>query len=123
MRKIFPSTLVAVALLALAGLVPAQPGPPASAPGAMMGGGPMMHGGGCCGAGWRAGPRNTTGWSMMTPAERDAHHEKMRGMKSHDECRAYMDQHHAEVNARAKERGAAMPARGRNDPCAWFKKS
>lgn len=115
MRKISSTTLVAASLLAFAGLAPAQPGPPASAPGA------MMHGG-CCGPGWRAGPRNTSGWTMMSPAERDAHHERMRGMKSHEACRATMDQHHAEMSARAKERGAAMPVRARNDPCAWFNK-
>jgi hypothetical protein len=122
MRMTRSNTLVAAALLALAGLAAAQAGPSASAP---RSGGPgmMMRDGGCCGPGWRAGPRNTSGWALMTPDERRAHHEKMQGMKSHDECRATMDQHHAEMVARAKERGTAMPGRPRGDPCSGFKKS
>lgn len=69
------------------------------------------------GPGMRAGPRSTPGWSMMTPEERREHRQKMAGLKSTDECRAYMTQHREAMAERAKARG--MPMRGpRGDMCA-----
>lgn len=102
------NSIVAAALLALASVAVAQPGPPASMP--RPGVGP----------GWRAGPGNTSGWTLMTPAERQSHHDKMAGMKSQPECRAYIEQHHADMVARAKERNVPMPSRPRGDACSWL---
>lgn len=104
------SRFVAAAGLVLTSAVMAQAGPGASAPGAGVG------------PGWRAGPGNTSGWSLMTPAERQSHHDKMAGMKTQQECRSYMDQHHADMVGRAKERSTTMPARPRGDPCSGLKK-
>lgn len=58
---------------------------------------------------------------MMTPAERDAHRQRMSSMKSYDECKAYMDKHHEEMVARAKEKGGRPPASPRRDGCAGLK--
>lgn len=72
--------------------------------------------------GMRMGPNNTTGWAHMTKQERMEHQEKMRSMQSHDECTAYVEQHHAMMVERAKEKGRSMPAKPRQDPCAAMKK-
>jgi hypothetical protein len=72
--------------------------------------------------GMRIGPNNTTGWAHMTKQERTEHQEKMRSMQSHDECTAYVEQHHAMMTERAKEKGRSMPAKPRQDPCAAMKK-
>ena len=58
---------------------------------------------------------------MMTPEERQAHHDRMTGFKSYEECRAYVDQHHQNMVARAKERGIKAPAAPRRDMCAGLK--
>ena len=109
-------TLAAAAVLAaFAGAAFAQATtpatPPASGPRAGMGPGMGM------GPGWRAGPNNTPGWSMMTPEERAAHQQRMQGMTSHDDCSAYMNQHHQQMMARAAQRGASAPAQPRRDMC------
>jgi ABC-type nickel/cobalt efflux system permease component RcnA len=70
----------------------------------------------CCGA------RDTSGWSMMDRKERDEHRQKVRSMKSYDECKAYADEHHQKMMDRAKEKGRTMPATPRRDACAWLKK-
>jgi hypothetical protein len=72
--------------------------------------------------GMRMGPDNTSGWRMMSRAERNEHHKMMQSMKTHDECMAYMDKHHAQMMDRAKEKGRPMPAKPRQDGCAWLKK-
>lgn len=120
------SVLALTAALAMAGsLALAQPGPGpgpmaagpgASSPGMGMGMGPR-HGHG--GARW--GADHTPGWSMMTPQERDAHREQMRGMKRYEDCQAFQAQHHEQMMARAKERGAKLPAAPRRDACAGLK--
>jgi hypothetical protein len=107
---------IAVALLC-AGAVWAQEATPtkpaAPGAGATMG----QHGmHGCCGR------HDTMGWSMMNRQERRDHHNKMMGMKDHASCQAYMQEHHALMTARAKERGVAMPAQPRRDACAGLKK-
>lgn len=104
-----------LALAAICGLAVAQPGPGASAPGAPGMGMGMRHGP-------RMGPDNTPGWALMTPAERNEHRDHMRSMKSHDECQAYMAQHHEQMAARAKEKGVSVPARPRRDACAGMKR-
>ena len=53
---------------------------------------------------------NVTGWSMMTPEERTEHRNKMRSFKTYDECKAYQEEHHKLMEARAKEKGASLPA-------------
>lgn len=107
-----------IAITALAGLlacgaVLAQAGA-ASAPRMGMGMGPMHD--------WRMDHGNTPGWSMMTEAERKAHHDKMRAMTDPAACSAYLEQHHAQMAARSKERGQTAPAMPRHDNCASLKK-
>ncbi len=67
------------------------------------------------------GPGATPGWSMMSGRERKEHRDKMRSMKSHDECKAYQQQHHDQMASRAKERGAKPPAQPRRDACMGLK--
>ncbi|MEW6707074.1 MAG: hypothetical protein AB1430_19680 [Pseudomonadota bacterium] len=124
--------LLAATLMAATGLAVAQPGrgpgggpgmgPCAAATGASgvaaagcPGGGPGMMGGG------RWGRDYTPGWAMMSAEERNAHRQQMGAFKSYEECKAYMDQHHDDMAARAKERGIAMPAKPRRDACAGLK--
>jgi hypothetical protein len=58
---------------------------------------------------------------MMTPQERNEHHERMRSMKTPEECRAYMEQHREQMAARAKERGGKALGQPRRDACAGLK--
>lgn len=92
------------------------PGPGASTP--RMGMGP----GGGRGPMGRWGSDNTPGWSMMTPQERTEHQTRMRSMTSYDECKSYQAQHHEQMIARAKERGAKPLPAPRRDPCAGLKR-
>jgi hypothetical protein len=57
---------------------------------------------------------NTPGWSLMTPEERTAHREKMMSAKTFDECKAAQEEHHKQMEARAKEKGAKLPAPRQN---------
>lgn len=98
-----------------AGPGPMGAGPDARVPGMGMGNGPG-HGG----AQW--GSDFTPGWTLMNPQERTEHRDRMRSMKSYEECHAYQAQHHEQMAARAKERGAAAPAQPRRDACAGLKK-
>ncbi|MEP7298572.1 MAG: hypothetical protein ABI702_20500 [Burkholderiales bacterium] len=109
--------VVAVGTASAQGGPGAGMGPGASAPGAGMGAG--MRGG--RGPGARAGADYTPGWTMMTPAERSEHMNQMRSMKTLDECKAYVQKHHDEMAARAKEKGAKVLAQPRRDPCAGLK--
>ncbi|HET7865831.1 MAG TPA: hypothetical protein VFL86_15620 [Burkholderiaceae bacterium] len=117
--------LLSVPVVALACQVAvAQPNPAAppcfaasaaSAPGRGCGGpmGPMGR------HRWDAAA--TPGWSMMTPEERWAHHEKMAGFKQYDECTAYMTQHRQLMLDRAKQRGLTAPPGPGRDACAPLK--
>jgi hypothetical protein len=58
----------------------------------------------------------------MTPEERKDHQEHMRALKTYDECKAYRDQHHEQMAARAKERGGKALAQPRRDACSGMKK-
>lgn len=98
-----------------AGPGPMGAGPSASAPG--MGMGP---GGGRGAARW--GADYTPGWMMMTQQERNEHRERMRSMKTYEECKAYQTQHHEQMAARAKERGGKPAAQPRRDACAGLGK-
>ena len=76
----------------------AQPGP---------GGGPGSGQGSGQGYGQGYGPG--AGWSLMSPAERDAHRSALWASKSLEDCRAVQAKHRALVEARAQERGIALP--------------
>jgi len=104
-----------MAAIALAVSAQPKPGAPASGPG--MGPG-MGMGGGMHG---NASADNTYGWAMMTPQERDAHQKKMMGMKSHGDCKAYMDKHHQQMADRAKQHGTALPGEPQRDMCEGLK--
>ncbi len=58
---------------------------------------------------WRANRRNTPGMALMTPEERSAHRDRMRGMQSREECLAYVAEHHAQMMERAKAKGQTLP--------------
>ena len=58
---------------------------------------------------WAAGQGNTWGWQLMTPEERTEHQNKMINFKTYDECKAYQVEHHTQMEARAKEKGATLP--------------
>ncbi len=73
------------------------------------------------GPGWRFGAANTSGWSLMTAEERTAHRDKMLAMKTYDECKAYQAEHHANMAARAKEKGQALPEAPRANMCDRMK--
>ena len=100
---------LAAPLLAAAESTPSPNPPPC------MGAGPCGGGGG-----WQAGPRNTPGYTLMTPEERTAHVAKMRSLKTMEECETYLTEHRAAMAKRAQEQGKAMP-RMRRDPCAMLK--
>lgn len=98
-----------------AGTGPTSAGPAASAPG--MGMGP----GGGRGAA-RYGSDYTPGWALMSQQERNEHRDRMRSMKTYEECKIYQDQHHEQMAARAKERGGKALAVPRRDACGSLKK-
>lgn len=85
----------------------------ASSPGC---GGPAGHGPRARGKG-----AHTAEWRLMTPQERSEHAKRMAGFTNYDECKSYLDHHHEEMAARAKERGRALPAQPRHDACMHFK--
>lgn len=125
MSTIRHALVFAAAALAAAAAFAQTPAPAGAASAPVQGAGPGMGGamGGGMGLGAgrgaaRWGQGVTPGWALMTPEERTAHQAKMRSTTTHADCRAYVEQHHAEMAARAKERGVAVPAMPRRDPCA-----
>lgn len=94
---------------------PMGAGPAASAP--RMGMGP---GSGRGVARW--GADFTPGWALMNPQERKIHQDRMRSLTSYDECKAYVEQHHEQMMARAKERGGNAVAQPRRDACVGLKR-
>lgn len=66
---------------------------------------------------WAADQNNTVGWQLMTPAERTEHQVKMRSFKSYDECKTYQQEHHAQMEPRAKEKGVTLPPVGSGYGC------
>lgn len=81
-------------------------------PGTRQGMGPSV--------GWAVSQENTPGYALMTAEERNAHRDQMRSVKSYEECKTYMDDHHRKMQARAKERGSALQVM-RADPCRNMK--
>ncbi|MGB0128163.1 MAG: hypothetical protein WBP72_11035 [Rhodocyclaceae bacterium] len=69
---------------------------------------------------WVVSQENTPGYALMTAEERNAHRDQMRSVKSYEECKTYMDDHHRKMQARAKERGSALQVM-RADPCRNMK--
>jgi len=70
----------------------------------------------------RSGSRYTPGWSLMTPAERTEHQQRMGQATSYEDCSALRDQHREQMAARAKEKGLSQPlAAPRRDACAALK--
>lgn len=59
---------------------------------------------------WSANQKNTWGYQLMTPQERTEHQTRMRSFKTYDECKAYQDENHKQMEARAKEKGVTLPA-------------
>jgi hypothetical protein len=56
------------------------------------------------------------GAGLMTAEERTAHQQKMRQVKTVDECRKVQAEQHTAMEARAKEKGITLPAPHQN-PC------
>ena len=85
----------------LSASVLAQPGP---------GMGPGMGGMGPGGKGmqYRFNKDNTPGWSLMTPEERTAHHDKMMAAKTYDDCKAAQAEQHKQMEERAKAQGKTL---------------
>jgi hypothetical protein len=111
--------LAAGVLLGAAGAMAQQGAGAGAGPGTGMGPG-MGAGMGAGVARW--GSDDTPGWSMMTEQERKEHQDRMRAMKTYEECKAYADQHREQMNARAKERGGQAMAQARRDPCSGLKR-
>jgi hypothetical protein len=124
-------TLVIASVLGLsAGIAGAQAGagkgpgggagPVGTQPGASV---PAMGAGQGAGRGaaqW--GADFTSGWALMSQSERNDQRDRMRSMKTYEECHAYQNQHHEQMTARAKERGDALPSQPRRDACAGLPK-
>ena len=66
---------------------------------------------------WAADDGNTRGWSLMTPQERTEHQNKMRSFTTYDECKAYQQEQHQAMEARAKEKGVTPPVAGNGYGC------
>ena len=115
--------LIALLGAALAASVFAQPGP---GMGGGMGGGPGMQNAGPgagagmgpgrqgAGRGMRFNQGNTQGWALMTPEERTAHREKMRSVKTVEECKALQAEHRSVMEERAKGKGVTLPTPRQN---------
>ncbi|TXT34007.1 MAG: hypothetical protein FD135_5375 [Comamonadaceae bacterium] len=93
-------------LAALSASVLAQSGPAA---GAGMGVGPGQMGPGAGGMrGMRFDKTNTPGWTLMTAEERTAIQNKMRTVKTYDECKTMQAEQHATMQTRAQEKGVTL---------------
>lgn len=96
---------------------------PVVGPGMGMGPGMGPGPGARQGMHYRWNDRNSPGWSMMTAQERQEHQTRMSSFTSYDECKAYLDQHHQDMMARASSRGRTLPAHPPYDACARLKSS
>ena len=57
---------------------------------------------------------NTPGWSVMTPEERTAHHDRMMAAKTYDDCKAAQAEQHKQMEDRAKAQGKTLPGPRQN---------
>jgi hypothetical protein len=69
----------------------------------------------------RWGGDYTPGWALMSEAERNEHRDRIRAMKSYEECQAFVAQHREQMAARAQERGSKTLRSPRRDACAALK--
>lgn len=69
---------------------------------------------------WQGNQNNTAGWQLMTPAERTEHQTKLRSFTEYAACKEYVDEHHKQMEERAKEKGVAVPVM-RQNPCDTMK--
>lgn len=111
-------TLATVLGAALSASVLAQNGPgagpgagmgagPGAGMGAGSGAGPMMQGGrGMRGMPFNQG--NTSGWTLMTAEERTAQQNRLREVKTYEECIQVQADHRTTMEARAKEKGVTL---------------
>jgi len=60
----------------------------------------------------KAGPQRMYGYELMTPEERQAYMDKMRSAKTPEERAKLRDEHRAEMQQRAKEKGVTLPEPG-----------
>jgi hypothetical protein len=123
------SQMNSVRITALAVLIGLSTGAALAQPAAGMGPDRMGAGPGASASGMGMGrgaerwdTDDTPGWKLMTPDERKDHQAHMRAMKSYDECKAYQAQHHGQMVARAKERGAKALAQPQRDACRGLMK-
>lgn len=65
----------------------------------------------------RASEGNTSGWYLMSQQERIEHQTKIRSFKTLEACRAYQDEHHQLMLARAQAQGQPLRLNHR-DFCA-----
>jgi hypothetical protein len=63
------------------------------------------------------GPGNTPGWSLMSPQERQQHHQRLKAMKTRRECEQFVQDHHREMMARAQQRHRPEPHAPHDNPC------
>lgn len=66
---------------------------------------------------WAVNKGNTWGWQLMSADERTEHQNKMRSFKTYDECKTYQEEHHKQMEERAKEKGVTLPAMGSGYGC------
>jgi hypothetical protein len=97
--KLSHLTLIALLSAAIATPVIAQPGPG-------MGDGMGQGRGGR----FAFDQNNTVGWTLMSKEERAAHQQKMWSFTNYAECKAYQQQHHDDMLARAQAQGKTLPA-------------
>ena len=110
--KLAKMTMIGLLGAALALPVLAQPGPGMG--GGMQGAGPGAGMGPGAGRGMGFNKDNTAGWSLMSAEERTAHRNKMMSAKSYDECKTLQEEQHKTMEARAKEKGLALPVPRQN---------
>lgn len=58
---------------------------------------------------WYASGDNIWGAQLMSAEERQQHVQRVREMKSYEECSAYIQAHRAEIRARAQARNLTLP--------------
>ena len=129
MKRLLLGAALALSAAAFAHPFGTGPGP---GPGSGYGNGPGPGYGAGPGPGYGRGPGAGPGYGMrhgpgfggglMTPAERRAHHEAMHNFTDEGQCRAYMEAHHAEMQARAQERGVTLPANAPALRCEYLRK-
>jgi len=105
MKAVRLAAMLAATTLILTGAL-AQPDPGSGGPGMA---GPGMGGPGMGWKGWTWNGTTVPGWHMMTSEERAEHRDKMRSMKTYDECKAYHEEHRKLMEQRAKDKGATLP--------------